>query len=83
MSGMPVEIGQAAFSQSISPDHFLLAIGVYIVLISAILTRFAGSVEYGGDRTQLKYDIACMLPISIAIFTVSTATSRIIFRGLV
>jgi len=83
MSGMPVEIGQAAISQSISPDHFLLAIGVYIVLISAILTRFAGSVEYGGDRTQLKYDLACMLPISIAIFAVSTATSRIIFRGLV
>src|SRR5690606_41082095 len=64
LSGMPVEIGQAAFSQSISPDHFLLAIGVYTVLISAILTRFAGSIEYGGDRAQLKYDLACMLPIS-------------------
>ncbi len=37
LSGMPVEIGQGAFSQSISPDHFLLAIGVYVVLISAIL----------------------------------------------
>ncbi|WP_292391654.1 hypothetical protein [Methanosarcina sp. UBA5] len=84
MSGMPVEIGKAAFSQSISPDCFLLATGVYIVLISAIFTYFAGSVEYGGDRTHLKYDLACMLPISIAIFAVvSTTTSRIIFRGLV
>ncbi|MGA9189865.1 MAG: hypothetical protein WB014_15175 [Methanosarcina sp.] len=83
LSGMPVEIGQGAFSQSISPDHFLLAIGVYVVLISAILTRFAGSVEYGGDRTELKYDLACMLPISIIIFSVSTAASRIVFRGLV
>ena len=83
LSGMPVEIGQGAFSQSISPDHFLLAIGLYVVLISAILTRFAGSVEYGGDRTELKYDLACMLPISIIIFSVSTAASRIVFRGLV
>ncbi|HWQ44617.1 MAG TPA: hypothetical protein VN373_02995 [Methanosarcina barkeri] len=83
LSGMPVEIGQGAFTQSISPDHFLLAIGVYVVLISAILTRFAGSVEYGGDRTELKYDLACMLPISIIIFSVSTAASRIVFRGLV
>lgn len=83
LSGMPIEIGQGAFSQSISPDHFLLAIGVYVVLISAILTRFAGSVEYGGDRTELKYDLACMLPISIIIFSVSTAASRIVFRGLV
>lgn len=50
LSGMPVEIGNGAFSQSIAPDSFLLAIGIYVILISAILTRFAGSVEYGGDR---------------------------------
>jgi Flp pilus assembly protein TadB len=83
LSGMPVEIEQGAFSQSISPDHFLLAIGVYVLLISAILTRFAGSIEYGGDRTELKYDLACMLPISIVIFAVSTAASRVIFSGMV
>ncbi len=83
LSGMPVEIGQGAFSQSISPDSFLLAIGIYVILISAILTRFAGSVEYGGDRAQLKYDLACMLPLSIIIFAVSTAASRVVFRGLV
>ena len=83
LSGMPVEIGNGAFSQSIAPDSFLLAIGIYVILISAILTRFAGSVEYGGDRAQLKYDLACMLPISIVIFAVSTAASRIVFRGLI
>jgi Flp pilus assembly protein TadB len=83
LSGMPVEISPENFTQSISPDHFLLAIGVYIVLICAVLTRFAGSVEYGGDREQLKFDLACMLPLSIVIFAVSTAASRIIFRGLV
>jgi hypothetical protein len=83
LSGMPVEIEQGAFSQSISPDHFLLAIGVYVLLISAILTRFAGSIEYGGDKTELKYDLACMLPISIVIFAVSTAASRVIFSGMV
>lgn len=83
LSGMPVEIGQGAFSQSIAPDSFLLAIGIYVVLISAILTRFAGSVEYGGDQAQLKYDLACMLPLSIIIFAVSTVASRVVFSGLV
>lgn len=83
LSGMPVEMGQGSFSQSISPDHFLLSIGIYIIFISAVLTRFAGSIEYGGDREQLKYDLACMLPISIVIFAVSSAASRIVFSGLV
>jgi hypothetical protein len=52
-------------------------------MISTILSLFAGSVEYGGDRAQLKYDLACMLPLSIIIFAVSTAVSRVVFRGLV
>lgn len=83
LSGMPVEISPETFSQSIPPDQFLLAIGVYIVLISAILTRFAGAIEYGGEREQLKYDLACMLPITVIIFAVSAAASRVIFGGLV
>ncbi|HIH73894.1 MAG TPA: hypothetical protein HA306_00925 [Methanosarcina sp.] len=83
LSGMPVEITPEAFSQSISPDQFLLAIGVYIIIISAILTRFAGAIEYGGERAQLKYDLACMLPITVIIFAASAAASRFIFSGLV
>ena len=83
LSQMPVEFEQEAFSQSISPDHFLFAIGIYIIMISIILTRFAGSVEYGGDKSQLKYDLACMLPLSIIIFAVSITASRIVFSGLV
>ncbi len=61
----------------------MLAIGIYVALLTAVLTRFAGAVEYGGDRTQLKYDLACMLPLSILVFAVSTVASRVIFRGLV
>lgn len=83
LSGMPVEISPETFSQSIPPDQFLLTIGVYIVLISAILTRFAGAIEYGGERAQLKYDLACMLPVTVVIFAVSAAASRVIFEGLV
>ena len=83
LSGMPVEISPETFSQSIPPDQFLLTIGVYIVLISAILTRFAGAIEYGGERAQLKYDLACMLPVTVIIFAVSAAASRVIFGGLV
>jgi hypothetical protein len=55
----------------------------FSLMISTILPLFAGSVEYGGDRAQLKYDLACMLPLSIIIFAVSTAASRVVFSGLV
>ena len=83
LSGMPVEISPETFSQSIPPDQFLLAIGAYVIIISAILTRFAGAIEYGGDRAQLKYDLSCMLPITVLIFAFSAAASSIIFSGMV
>ncbi|AKB24283.1 hypothetical protein MSMTP_0814 [Methanosarcina sp. MTP4] len=83
LSTLPVKVSPDTFVQSIPPDQFLLAIGIYVALITAVLTRFAGAVEYGGDHTQLKYDLACMLPLSILVFAVSTVASRVIFRGLV
>ncbi|AKB27653.1 hypothetical protein MSSIT_0934 [Methanosarcina siciliae T4/M] len=73
LSGMPVEISPESFSQSIPPDQFSLAIGAYVVIISAILTRFAGTIEYGGDRAQLKYDLRLYAPNYRIIFAVSAA----------
>ena len=55
----------------------------FSLMISTILSLFAGSVEYGEDQAQLKYDLACMLSLSIIIFAISTAASRVVFRGLV
>jgi Flp pilus assembly protein TadB len=70
-------------TQSIPPDIFLLVVGIYIVLLVIILTRFAGGIEYGDDRPQFMYDLGQTLPMSIMVFTVTTIVSRIIFRSMV
>jgi len=77
------QISPANLEQSIPSDLFMLSIGVYLILITVILTRFAGTIEYGGDRDRLMYDLGQVLPISAIVFTLSTVVSRIIFRGLV
>jgi Flp pilus assembly protein TadB len=77
------QISPADLGQSIPPDLFMLSIGIYLILITVILTRFSGTIEYGGDRAQLMYDLGQVLPLSIIVFTLSTVASRIIFRGLV
>lgn len=79
----PGQISPADLEQSIPSDLFMLSIGIYLILITMILTRFSGTIEYGGDRAQLMYDLGQVLPLSIIIFTLSTVVSRIIFRGLV
>lgn len=70
-------------TQSVPPDAFLLVIGIYMVILVIILTRFAGGIEYGGDRPQVMYDIGQMLPVSILVFTITTLISRILFSTMV
>ncbi|SFM83779.1 hypothetical protein [Methanolobus profundi] len=79
----PAQISPGNLNQSIPSDLFMFAIGIYIILITVILIRFSGTIEYGGDRAQLRYEIGQTLPITIIVFTVSTIFSRIIFRGMI
>ncbi len=70
-------------TQSISPDIFLLVVGIYMILLVIILTRFAGGIEYGDDKPQFMYDMGQKLPMSIMVFTVTTIVSRVIFSSMV
>ncbi|WP_340820570.1 hypothetical protein [Methanolobus sp. WCC4] len=79
----PAQISPENLNQSIPSDLFMFAIGIYIILITVILIRFSGTIEYGGDRAQLRYEIGQTLPVTIIVFTVSTILSRIIFRGMI
>lgn len=79
----PAQISPENLNQSIPSELFMFAIGIYIILITVILIRFSGTIEYGGDKTQLRYEIGQTLPVTITVFTVSTIFSRIIFRGMI
>ncbi|MGP8329111.1 MAG: hypothetical protein ACT6FF_02170 [Methanosarcinaceae archaeon] len=79
----PAQIGPENLDQSIPPDLFMLAIGIYLMLITIILTRFSGTIEYGGDKPQMMYEIGQMLPVSMIVFVVSAVVSRLMFRGLI
>ncbi len=80
--GMMHEAG-TGMTQSVPPDIFLLVIGLYMVILVIILTRFAGGIEYGGDKPQFMYDLGQMLPMSIIVFTVTTIISRYLFSSMV
>lgn len=70
-------------TQSVPPDIFLLVVGIYVVLLVIILTRFAGGIEYGDDRPQFMYDMGQTLPMSMMVFTVTTVFSRVIFSSMI
>lgn len=80
--GMMKDAG-TGMTQSVPPDIFMLVIGIYMVILVIILTRFAGGIEYGGDKPQFMNDLGQMLPMSILVFTVTTVISRYLFSSMV
>ncbi len=69
--------------QSIPPNIFILAVGFYMIVLVIILVRFAGGIEYGGDKAQFMYDLGQILPVSIMVFTISVVVSRALFTAIV
>jgi len=68
---------------SISPDVFILAVGFYIIILVVILIRFAGGIEYGGDKAQFMYELGTGLPVSILVFTISMVMFRTLLASIV
>jgi len=45
------------------------------------MVRFAGGIEYGGDKAQFMYELGKGLPLSILVFTISMV-GRVLIYGL-
>jgi len=82
LGNMMKEVG-SGMTPTVPPDIFLLVIGIYMVILVIILARFAGGIEYGGDKPQFMYDVGQTLPVSIMVFTVTTIVARMIFKTMV
>ncbi|MFH1821166.1 MAG: type II secretion system F family protein [Methanobacteriota archaeon] len=56
-------------SSEISPPAFLLVLGVYIVILTAILINYSVGIELGDDRLAKRVSIASALPVALGVFT--------------
>jgi hypothetical protein len=68
---------------SITPEHFVLIIGIYLILLTIILIRFIAGIEHGDDKAQFMFDLGIAMPIAIFVFSFFTILSRILFGMIV
>lgn len=88
MSDMP-ESAQAYFpmlpqfsAPLVSDAEFTLIIGIYIIFLVIILLRFVSGIEHGDDRYEFMFGVGQTLPVSVAVFSLTTAISRTLFSGM-
>jgi len=56
-------------STEVSPPAFLLVLGIYIVLLTAILINYVVEIELGEDGLARRMAIASALPVALGVFT--------------
>lgn len=57
--------------QMISPTAFTAVVALYLVLMSIVITYFTTGIKSRLDPIEFKYNIGIMLPVSIAVFSLS------------
>lgn len=55
---------------AVSPSMFLLVLGIYVVMLAAILISYSTEIEVGNDALAKRAAIAQGLPITLAVFTI-------------
>ena len=73
----------ASMEVSVTFEFFVLCIGLYMIFLAIILTRFTVAIEHGGDKPQFMYSLGQTLPISIIVFSITALASRVFFNTLI
>jgi hypothetical protein len=60
-----------------SPNIFLIVIGVYLVLMAVVAKYFVSSIVKGHDRISIGYSIGTGMLISVSVYTVSSALGQL------
>ncbi len=68
---------------SIAPEHFMIIIGIYLILLTFILIRFIAGIEHGDDKAQFMFDLGIATPIAIFVFSLFTISSKILFEMII
>jgi hypothetical protein len=68
--------------ENIEPTWFILVIGIYIIELVILLTRFTNGIEDGDDHVSFMYDLGRVLPISMIVLTISIFLSSMFLDSL-
>ncbi len=84
--GMPSTLSSAAGSlmtENIRPEYFVLVIGVYLIELVILLTRFTNGLNEGDDTATFMYSLGKTMPVSIAVFSITVILGQFFFSQII
>jgi hypothetical protein len=86
ITGIPGTFSAAAGSfmtENIKPEYFVLVIGVYLIELVILLTRFTNGLNEGDDTATFMYSLGKTMPLSITVFSITVILGQYFFSQLV
>jgi hypothetical protein len=69
--------------ENIRTEYFVLVIGIYILELVFLLTRFTNGIDEGDDKASYMYSLGKVLPVSIMVFSMTVILGQMLFASFV
>ncbi|MBN1861324.1 MAG: hypothetical protein JW840_07685 [Candidatus Thermoplasmatota archaeon] len=70
-------------TENIRPEYFVLLIGIYLIELVILLTRFTTGINEGDDKATFMFNLGKTLPVSITVFSLTVVFGQFFFSHLV
>jgi hypothetical protein len=68
--------------ENVHPEYFVLVIGIYLIELVILLTRFTNGLNEGDDKATFMYTLGKIMPLSIIIFSVTIILGQFFFSQI-
>jgi hypothetical protein len=76
-------ISEAFIVENVRPEYFVLVIGIYLVELVFLLTRFTNGINEGDDKATYMYSLGKIMPMSIIVFSLTIIIGQFFFSQIV
>jgi len=86
VTGLPATFSDASgafMTENIRPEYFVLVIGIYLIELVILLTRFTNGLDEGDDTASFMYSLGKVMPVSITVFSITVILGQYFFSQIV
>jgi len=69
--------------ENVRPEYFTLVVGIYIIELVFLLTRFTNGIDEGDDKAEYMYSLGRVMPTAIIVLTFTIIIGQMLFSSIV
>ena len=69
--------------ENVRPEYFVLVVGIYIIELVFLITRFTNGIDEGDDKAEYMYSLGKIMPTAVIVLTITIIIGQILFSSIV